>query len=142
MKVNEKTVTVQSSYQVFSRFMMIQQSAWEILWSTSLDLSPGPFRSLMEKCGVLPKAKSSKTLKRIFPLSPVYLKILSEFLMLWSWYSNYLKESTHSEMYLIIFWTESLRIHLAVSSLWVISMIQPQLKVWKEKQDLILVRFE
>ena len=44
------------------------------MWSANLDLSPGPLRSLMEKFGVLPKAKLSKTSKKIFHLPPVYLK--------------------------------------------------------------------
>ena len=38
-----------------------------------MELSPGPLQSLMEECGVLPKAKLSKTWKKKFHLPPTSL---------------------------------------------------------------------
>ena len=114
---------------MFSQFMMIQQSRQGgIRDIVEYELGPVLW-ALAKPNGEMwstPKSKIIKDIEKDIPLTTSLSEILPEFLILWSWYNNYLKDSTHPEMYLTIFWTESPRMHLVVYSLWVISMIKPQ----------------
>ena len=72
MKVNEKTATVKSSYQVFSRFMMIQQSRKVGMRDTvKYELGPVPW-ALAKPNGEMwstPKSKINKDIEKETPLT-------------------------------------------------------------------------